>query len=133
MKTQFIKNAQVAFLRDTVKFYNSNNRAVNEEGGCVYHPTQLSPGCAIGRHMLNKALCHQWTYKSLGGYVQSVQDSHPGTLGPLEVLGIGFLSAVQELHDWSFHWTPAGVSESGLRYVRRVCEAFELPVDQVLG
>lgn len=133
MKEQFIKNAQAAFLRETVKFYNSNNRATDgDSGGCVYHPTSSSPGCAIGRHQPNKELCVQWTMRAAEGYVKDIASHYSGTLGALEVLGVDFLAHVQSLHDSSRYWTNYGISLSGVRGVEHICDTFELPIEQVL-
>lgn len=140
MKTQFILNAQTQFLRDTVQFYNSGNRCVGEHpGGCQYHPTLSSPGCAIGRHQPNKVLCQQWTNhpykKTIGvglGFVASIADTFPGTLGALEVLGLDFLAEVQKLHDIPHWWTKDGPSMDGRSYVWAICNDFGLPVEQVL-
>ena len=141
MKTQFIINAQTQFLRETVEFYNRENRCITPEtGGCQYHPTTTSPGCAIGRHQPNKALCQQWTehpyMKVIGpglGFVGSIADSFPGTLGSLEVLDLNFLAEVQALHDYPHHWDSMGLTISGRSWVNSICQEFGLPANEVLA
>lgn len=128
MKEQFIKNAQAAFLRDTIEFYNSSNLCLDTWGKCVYSPQPNSPGCAIGRHQLNPALCGDWDIGSLT--VEKVARIHPGELGPLEVLGSDFLALIQALHDFEENWLKTGLSVRGRDIVRRICEQYGLPVDK---
>lgn len=137
MKEQFLRNARTAFLRDTAIFYNARNRAMKSPTEmCCYSPTDVSPGCAIGRHVPNKKLCaHFDTFRS--NAVGSIVRFCPGQLGPLEVLGIGFLEAVQNLHDsLSPHvenWDASGLTEHGRDRARQICEQFGLDVEKVLA
>ena len=133
MKTQFIINAQTQFLRETIQFYNSSNRATGPKGiGCVYNETPTSPGCAIGRHVPNKKLCALWSESEgfpNGAFVCSLPKD---LLGPLVALGVDFLDYVQQLHDRGFFWDAAGLSPLAEAFVCDTCRRFGLPVAQVL-
>lgn len=128
MKEQFIKNAQTAFLRDTVQFYNSGNRAMRPETTvCVYEPTEFSPGCAIGRHLPNKKLC-----RSLCGTVDTVcRNGWGDVFGSLLVLGVGFLNRVQRLHDNYTYWDGCGLAPYGRAEVSQICVFFGLDIEQI--
>lgn len=138
MKEQFIKNAQTAFLKDTIEFFNESNRCV-VNGGCRYSPTAQSPGCAIGRHIPNEARRVEWDHCNIDG--KQVDGSGLSTwkpenyiaLGPLAVLGVGFLSDCQRLHDNEFNWTGSGLSPDGKELVKRFCKYFGLDESQVFA
>lgn len=132
MKEQFIKNAREQFLRETVEFYNKNNRGT-KNGGCQYAPLPHSPGCAIGRHVANKKLCEQWDSRIDGGWPAGGLNAWPEKsqidLGPLAALGFDFLITVQELHDNGHSrssWADHGLSYAGAVKVKRICDDFGL-------
>lgn len=130
MKTQFVKNAQTQFLRDTVKFYNSKNRATKPSStACIYSPTPDSPGCAIGRHVSNKLICREWD--TVGSLVSLGEMADSG-LGGLLVLGKRFLRDVQSLHDDFACWGESGLSERGEINVRGMCLNYGLNMEEVL-
>lgn len=132
MKEQFIKNAQAALLRDTIKFYNVSNRC-HGGGGCQYRPTEDSPGCAIGRHVANKELCAQWDIGFDGSPgIGNWDDTEIINLGaPLAVLGREFLAGIQTLHDSITLWDSAGLSLFGREKAELLCKNFGLDENQV--
>lgn len=133
MKEQFIKNAQAQFLKETVEFFHTGNRATTQNG-CVYRPTANSPGCAIGRHLVNKDLCEMFDWRGgLGAWL----DSQYIDLGPLAVLGVNFLAAVQQLHDSqqaeeNSYWNETGLSERGRDRVEQICYDYGLEFASVI-
>ncbi len=130
MKNQFIINAQTQFLRDTVRHFNSYNRAASG-GGCVYSETEFSSGCALGRHIVNKELCRELDDdpEEITGVVDvRVFEKLPGQLA---MLGQDFLKRVQSLHDTEILWGPWGLSPAGETRVDEICKACQLNVDEV--
>ncbi len=129
MKNQFIDNARTQFLRETARFFNSYNRAIHPEEGCVYSPTGDSVGCAIGRHIDNKNLCAAFDTANRSGVANhEIFSQLPAGLA---ILGQGFLSDVQSLHDNERYWGPAGINECGLQKVRDICNYHGLKFDEV--
>lgn len=123
MKTEYVKNAQRAFLADTVAFYHTGNRCVFG-GACRYSATSSSPGCAIGRHVPDKELCRQW---DSSGKVELVSSRAVFLRLPpgLQVLGSSFLRAIQRFHDTERYWDSDGLSflgRSGLDCLKRAYE-----------
>lgn len=131
MKTQFIVNAQVAFLRETINHYRHDNRSVELDGGsCLYTPAHSgTEGCAIGRHVPNKKLCLQFD----NSFECSVRNPHvfQKIPGQLQALGSDFLGVCQGLHDDGGNWGPHGLSWEGVKTVREICARFNLPEEQV--
>lgn len=104
------------FLEETISFYNSTNRALDEGGNCVYHPTKNSPGCAIGRHMSKEAL------EKVGrsSYAVSADIVYEWLPMWIKELGKDFLVEVQRLHDRFEYWEDTGLSERGEEYVSSI-------------
>jgi len=124
---------QLAFLEDTVSFFNSSNRnfirkknfvTLNNEQ-CVYSPTENSPGCAIGRH-LSKKLANELDRQKLTSVSYTVIfDKLPDWM---KDLGNAFLEDVQRLHDWSAYWTKDGLSKEGKLEVSRIKNRHDLNI-----
>lgn len=124
MKTQFIKNAQEAFLRDTVNHFNSMNRGTGVNM-CIYSPREpVHCGCAIGRHIPNKKLCSEFD-ENEAGTVDS-EYIFPQLPGQLQALGIAFLCSMQGLHDNEENWGADGLSSRGIHRVGRICANYNL-------
>jgi hypothetical protein len=124
MKEQFLKNAQAAFLRDTIQFYNSDNLGMTD-WSCIYRATERSPGCAIGRHILNKDRC-----KDMDGWggLANWDSDRLIELGPILALGRAFLERVQNLHDdfAEENWCPEGLTKKGRESAEKICSDFGL-------
>lgn len=116
-KYKAIKNVderRKAFLLDVAGFYNLNNRALAEDGACVYSSTNVSPGCAIGRCLSlslrkrldqcqDKDICN--IYDKL--YLRNRLPKWMTEMGP------EFLSTAQRFHDNANNWTDNGLSKMG--------------------
>jgi hypothetical protein len=109
-----------AFLKETIQFYNLGNRAVYGKSTCVYTETETSPGCAIGRFIPHDG---KFDLKRIGGIEYAVWF---GNVLPewMMAMGIGFLSAVQQLHDISDYWTETGLSHSGREEAMHIISQF---------
>lgn len=131
MKDKYIENAQTAFLRDTIKHFNLNNRSTGSKAGiegCLYSPTETSCGCAIGRHVLNKDLCKTWDQSRLPfGILFS-----DGEFGQLAALGRKFLMQCQALHDLEANWTEQGLSARGWETANLICDGHGLDRNEIL-
>jgi hypothetical protein len=124
-----LKQKQLAFLEETVNFYNSDNRTfeVDEEGNefkCVYY-MEGKPGCAIGRKIEDKELCKKLDSERAG---TGVSNDHIFNQLPIQLkeLGKDFLHKVQQLHDSGINWDEKGISEFGKLKVKDIKEYFRL-------
>ena len=108
--TKALIKKRLKFLDDTVKFYNSNNRAIKPTGSCQYYIGKGKPGCAIGRHLLEKLAKSLDRMKNSSVNAESVFNRLPKEL---KDLGRGFLYKIQDLHDDDFCWDTHGLSRFG--------------------
>lgn len=125
-KYKAIKNVderRKAFLLDVAGFYNSSNRALAEDGACVYSATNVSPGCAIGRCLgpslrkrldqcLDKDICTIYDKLYLRNRLPKWMTE----------MGLDFLSGVQQFHDDARNWTNVGLSTRGEEVLERLNE-----------
>lgn len=116
-KIKSIKQRRRAFLKDIKEFYNSNNRAVNSKGTCLYQATKNSPGCAIGRWLDEKPFC-DLTVNS-----DKVQKFLPKWMTEM---GVEFLRLCQMLHDDKNNWNEQGLSQFGKEYCAGIKKQFHL-------
>lgn len=119
---------QLAFLTETMGHYTLKNRAFNpkkEQAQCTYVPIPgVSDGCAIGRHVPDKALCAE--FDEIGSVCnQKVFNRLPVEL---QELGVVFLSAIQSLHDGAKYWGENGLIEEGYDKVGEIKRKFGLVV-----
>lgn len=125
MKKTELQQKQLAFLEDTIKHYNLNNRSSNDGGQCTYLPFHdKTLGCAIGRHIEDKELCKKLDSLRCPG-VSSVDtfDLLPDNLKELSRL---FLVHIQSLHDGFENWNDDGLSKTGIERVRIIKELYQL-------
>jgi hypothetical protein len=112
-----VSDRELALLEDTVKFYNSNNRAVKRIGSdskCVYYATATSPGCAIGRCM-----DRNFVYDGMADIKAVIDSTYP--LPPwLLAMDHHFLNSLQGLHDNDPYWNDVGLSAAGLLYLANI-------------
>ncbi len=118
-KYKAIKNVderRKAFLLDVAGFYNSSNRALAEDGACVYSATNVSPGCAIGR-CLSPSLRRRLDKGVTKGIFSIYHKPYLQNRLPkwMVEMGPSFLNAVQRFHDHETNWTNNGLSEMGKR------------------
>lgn len=118
-----LKEKRLAFLNDTVAFYNSNNRSV-KHGHCLYHNPDDGNSCAIGMRIEDKRLCAKFDSLTDSG----VSEEFVFNLLPsdLKLLGQEFLYNIQKLHDCSSNWEDEGLSEYGKVEVIKIISRFEL-------
>jgi hypothetical protein len=128
MKTEKLAQKRTEILEDTINHYNINNRCVGLSG-CYYNPKTVnkegkSEGCAIGR-LISKRLSLKMDKTGGDG---DIGNPKLFTLLPkkLQVLGIGFLIMLQNLHDVSVNWNKSGLSSEGEVVVRNIRERFDL-------
>jgi hypothetical protein len=120
-----LKQKRLAFLEDTIKHYNLNNRCVSPKTGkCVYHPVDdKSKGCAIGRHLTSELA------KKLDSLeYTAISQSEPFNLLPKELkeLEQTFLVDIQCLHDRTYNWDENGLSKLGEKEVKEIKEDYKL-------
>jgi hypothetical protein len=110
-KISDIKARRKAFIEDEAAFYNSNNRA-EFMGSCSYHPTNNSPGCAIGRHLDRDSEIFKLNIR---GAIDTIIEERGGECIPTWMLEMGkdFLFDCQSLHDISIYWNEKGLTKWG--------------------
>ena len=105
-----INERRKAFLEYTMNSYNSGNRAVASDGKtCVYHPTETSPGCAIGQWLTDEEK------SGLAGNVYGAMKMGRIPKWMVE-MGINFLSRVQQMHDFPPAWDETVLSRVGEKW-----------------
>ena len=122
---------QKEFLIDTINHYNYNNRCTNEEEECYYSPLSAglegkSEGCAIGRFMepeIALEMDKQYENASILALIQREPNCIPDWMKSFD---LGFLDAVQNLHDRSIYWDEKGLSKRGNERVLEICKEFEI-------
>lgn len=115
-----IQVKQLTFLDETIKHYNSNNRAIIE-GCCLYKSIpDVSSGCAIGRHLTPELATLLDSCTDLNS--TSVEEDKIFNYLPdnLKELGQSFLNQVQQLHDNSAYWNEEGLTSAGYEKVRLI-------------
>ncbi len=103
-----IKDRQLAFLEDTIKFYSEDvsRRAITGEGRCMYR-TADGRKCAIGRHIPDDKYTKVIETSSVGELVMICLPEE------IQELGKSFLNSVQMLHDNDIYWNQKGLSIEG--------------------
>lgn len=110
-------------LNNTVAFYNLDNRAVDECGGCQYY-TEDGNRCAIGRELsVEDAMELENKY---GGSAVTSNQVYSALPQRLKDMGSIFLNSIQSLHDDEGYWSLDGISEDGVAKVQRICSKFDL-------
>lgn len=112
-------------IEETSTFYNSCNRASDEDGTCMYINRETNAMCAVGRCMTEEAL---EKYGGLEGSASRfheylkihVTDSITGLDAVLKEEYQGhdheFWGDLQKLHDREFHWDATGLTEKGKEF-----------------
>lgn len=95
-----LQKQQLAFLEETVEFYQKNPRSKQGDKCLYYHPTLA--GCAIGRHIPNKDICRN--LDGVGGINRMSNTSYRLIPWSLRKLGKVFLSQMQDFHDSNDNW-----------------------------
>jgi len=122
---------RLELLEDTVKYYSSdtNRRCVSKSGGCYYSPEKanmvgFSDGCAIGRLLTTEL---RIKLDSVDGCDSGVDEYRVFNQLPKEIqlLGAGFLSDLQYLHDSSINWGENILSIAGSGNVSLMRENIE--------
>jgi len=117
-----LQQKQLALLEDTIKFFNSENRA-EYNGKCTYH-TEDGRGCAIGRLIPDKELCKKFdALEDSPVYEERVFSNLPDNV---KEYGKFFLSELQKLHDHTECWSINGLSSIGEVKVQKIKHAFDL-------
>jgi len=111
-----VSDRELALLEDTVRFYNSKNRARTPGGYCVYYATENSPGCAIGR-CIERSKINQ--FDTMYSVLRLIEEkfSLPSWLVAMDKI---FLKNLQILHDDFTNWNDAGISETGMLFVEEI-------------
>lgn len=113
-------------LKDTLEYYNSNNRCQPISGaGCTYTPAQSglstsqSEGCAVGRLLTEQSAEYIDTLLSRGAIDDIIIDleNEPelGSLPDFIVDEETFFRRLQQLHDRPEYWTESGVNEESAK------------------
>lgn len=122
-------NKEEKLLKETIEYYNSNNRATVNIKNCTYYDSKTGNKCAIGRLMLNPKK-YESTYTS----VTNLLEYYPNLLKeyPFNTFSILFLNWLQCLHDKSEYWNANGITQSGLGAVQYICDVFKLNYNLVV-
>lgn len=110
------------FLKDTINFYNSNNRSVYSNLRCLYLSLEDGKKCAIGRFLKKEDAI---TADEKGYDVDEIIKANmlPERISKL---GIHFLETVQDLHDTRHYWAENGLTLKGKNRVNSIIRMFNL-------
>ena len=126
-ETQPVKVAQKALLEHTARSYNEYNRAVLL-GMCVYHKTDTSPGCAIGKWLpedVANNISERWS-AFVGSQNYRTEKYLEKIPTWLTRLGTRFLVRLQDLHDDEAFWLNDGLSSKGEVVCRQITVEYGL-------
>ncbi len=115
-----IKQKRLAFLEDTVNFFNSTNRCTINSV-CRYF-LEGKDGCAIGRHIPDKKLCQEFDSLHMTGVSNGIIFNRLPL--NLQELGLNLLSSVQRLHDNSDNWDKNGLSKAGKEHYKNIKDSY---------
>lgn len=101
-----VNERRMKFLEDMVDFYTEENRALKLASNqsiqiCVYHPTDKSPGCAIGRWLEESENCNL----NYNGNIISFLRNGNKIPEWMHEMGSQFLSECQGFHDSAEYWS----------------------------
>lgn len=116
-----VQERRKAFLDDTIAHYNIRNRAIEPyTNSCLYRPTSVSCGCAIGR----------WLTVEVAEKLPKAcvnDDGIPDQLPKWMVdMGLKFLLDVQNLHDSGYCWDENGLTGLGAKEAASIRRRFKL-------
>ncbi len=113
---------QLAVLNETIAFYNSANRSINNtgHGACMYINNKGNK-CAIGR-LVTDELARTLEANML----KSASDIFHLLPKEVQDLGLNFLEHLQVLHDNSHVWNTTGLTRDGEAEVRNIKMVFNL-------
>lgn len=125
-----IKERMIAFLYDTAKFYNLENRAVIGESpstyACSYYRTEKSPGCAIGRHVDLDDCEEKQCSLAISAIVGSCKFFDSLIPNWMKEMDINFLRDIQILHDLRGHWQHDGIGPYGVYFLTEMLKTYKL-------
>ena len=109
-----IFNTREEVLQDAINYYwgKPERRCVDLEGNCVYHPSNTSEGCAIGRY-IDPEIARELP-------LASVRDLRVQWHLPiwLKDMGNNFLETLQECHDGRIF------SEKDIKKLRQLMDTY---------
>jgi hypothetical protein len=124
-----LKAKRLEFLNETISFYTSENRCIDDNGNCKYY-FEGKPGCAIGRHIEDKELCKNLDSNLpdtfFGGASVSYDYIFNELPAHLKILGKEFLHMVQQLHDNADNWDINGITIHGDKSINEIKRKFNL-------
>lgn len=108
-------NTREEVLQEAINYYwgKPERRCVDLEDKCVYHPSNTSDGCAIGRYIDPEIACNLPSARVGNAQVLEV------TPVWLKDMGVDFLEALQHAHD-----SRRIFSEKGIKKLRELMELY---------
>lgn len=116
-----LSERRLAFLEDTVKHFNINNRGYKPDA-CLY-----AEGCAIGRHLTER---NAKTLDKWPDLIDNILKDYRAKYIPkwMRELGADFLRQVQRLHDTSGNWDDDGLTDWGKKEYAQIKRDFLLSI-----
>lgn len=114
------KDRAIALVESTAGFYNLGNRAklvLNRDIAqitCFYHPTDTTPGCAIGRCLDRTSMFVDPLFKGDDTDVATLLSAYPEEFPDwLKEISVEILIRLQEFHDDDRNWDEFGLTAVG--------------------
>lgn len=115
--------AQELILKDTISFYNSNNRSVSDinQLACRYNGIN-GKKCAAARYMNFPENAKE--FKNIDSRInwELLNDT-------AKLAGKEFMLRIQHLHDTQEYWNETGLSEIGHQQVKLLCYSFSININ----
>ena len=121
-------------LTETAEFYNSSNRAIDDEGHCSYFTIKNDKilMCAVGRCFLHPKNFKNDTSSTIDSLMEGGEwDDFQLNFKP-EYRGYNwmFWSKLQRFHDITTHWDENGLSEEGKKEYEALMNEFNSNPDK---
>lgn len=108
---------KLEIIEETAAFYNSENRAYDEQDATCYYQTADGKQCAVGRCMMEPSK-YAWNTSQGGAGAESLLETNGDDILKPEYRGhdTGFWQDVQRLHDYIDNWDKNGLTEDGKKH-----------------
>lgn len=127
VKGNTLKERMEFILHYVINRYNSHNRCMKGGGDCYYKLGNNK--CAVGLFLPD-------SFKGFGffGDYEELIERYPSVKRFKNFKGIDddFFCNLQVLHDEGTYWSKYGLSTKGIKYVKKICNGFDLDVECVL-
>jgi hypothetical protein len=125
-----MKHTIVTLLKETVEYYNSNNRSVSGGGGGCKYIDNFGNMCGVGRclrpeflNIFHKLESDPDIVTDIGTFMKCRffdKDIHELVKEEYSEINLADWTKIQLLHDWPENWNESGISPRGKLYIKDI-------------